>query len=108
MPKLHHITVTAKEKRVHVVTGKKRMRYQKIEGLPNGGMPEGQEELYENVHGIHLEPEQIVELDVSEAQMVEFQAAVDRGEIEVLVHQQPAAPNIVQLAPTAEKKDKAK
>lgn len=83
MPKLNRITVTALND-TKVVTGVKKLAYRKIDGLPQG-MPEGQEATYENTHAISLVAGQSLELDVTEAQMKNFQAAVDAGDIEVEV-----------------------
>lgn len=110
MPKLNHIAVTALKDDVLVVTARKKLRYQKIEGLPNGGMPEEQEEFYEQKHGLSLAKDQSIEIDVTDEQLAEFQAAVDRGELEVLVHRQAQAVNVVALekAPTPKKDETPK
>ena len=79
---LHHVVVTALKPHVSIVTAKKRLHYQKVEGLPNGGMPEEQEEHYENTHGITLQLDQIAEFDLRDDQLDNFRAAVSRGEIE--------------------------
>lgn len=88
MPKLHRVSVTAM-KDTHVVTAKKKLQYAKVIGLPNG-MPDGQEESYENTHGINLQAGQSVDLDLLENQLEHFRAAVLRGEIEC--EGLPAAP----------------
>jgi len=100
MPKMTHIAVRALKDSVNIVTAVKRLRYQKVEGLPNGGMPEGQSEFYDNTHGITLQLDQEIEIDVTDSQLPAFQAAVDRGDIEVMVHAPVQAPTVVQMAPT--------
>jgi hypothetical protein len=100
MAKLHHITVTALKDNVSVITAKKKLRYRKVEGLEGGGMPEGQDETYESVHGITLAIDQVVEMDVSDAQLAHFQAAVDAGDLEVVIHEAPQVPSAKTMAPT--------
>jgi homoserine dehydrogenase len=82
MARLHHIVVTALKDHVHVVTAKKQLQYRKVEGLPNGGMPENQDERYENTHGVTLQLDQVAELDLRDDQLDYFRGAVSRGEIE--------------------------
>jgi hypothetical protein len=82
MAKVTHVVVTALKDHVHVITAKKKLQYRKVEGLPNGGMPENQEEKYENTHGVTLQLDQVAELDLRDDQLDYFRQAVARGDIE--------------------------
>lgn len=101
MPKLNHIVVTAQKDNVRVITAKKTLTYRKVEGLPNQGMPEGQVERYDQEHGMVLQKDQTIEIDVSDAQLAEFQKAVDAGDLEVQVHRLPAAVVVETMPPSA-------
>lgn len=92
MPQLTRLVVTALKDNVTVITAVKKLRYRQIEGLPNGGVPEGQDMVYENTHGITLTIDQTVELDVRENQLPYFQKAIDAGDIEILGMPASAAP----------------
>lgn len=92
MSKMTHLAVTALKDHVSIVTAVKKLQYRKVEGLEGKGMPEGQDEHYENKHGITLQRDQIVEIDVLDSQLPAFQAAVDAGEIEVVMTVASAAP----------------
>lgn len=100
MPKMTHLQVTALRDHVKVVTGIKKLRYRKVEGLEGSGLPSGQPEEYENQHGISLQMDQSIEIDVTDAQLPAFQAAVDAGDIECIVTVIPVAATHQAMAPT--------
>lgn len=99
MPGMTHVSVTALKDNVSIVTAVKKLRYRKVEGLENKGMPDKQEEFYENKHGITLSLDQSVELDITDAQLPAFQAAVNAGDIECTMTVIPS-PTQQALAPT--------
>lgn len=102
MPKLNHVVVTALKDNVRLVTAVKKLRYAKVEGLPNGGMPDGQDPVYENEHAISLQLDQVVELDLRDDQMAHLQAHVDAGDVEVVVHEAPAQQAVKPMLVTSE------
>jgi uncharacterized protein YcsI (UPF0317 family) len=100
MAKTTHLSVTAL-KDTHVVTARRQLQYRKVDGLEGSGMPEGQTEQYENVHGISLQKDATIEIDVRDDQLPMFQAAVDAGDIEVSIHAAPIVPTATVMAPSA-------
>ncbi len=98
---INHIQVTALRDNVQITTRVAQNTYRKVEGLEGLGMPPGQSESYQTTHGLSLAKDQVVEIDIHDAQMSYFQAAVDAGDISVVVFPAPVTATAQTMSKSA-------
>lgn len=99
MARTIRVVVTAL-KDTSIVTARKKLRFLPILGLNDTGLPDGQEKIYDQEHGLTLAQDQIVELDLKDDQLGWFREAEARGDIECAgLPPLPAAPSAPPSAP---------